>query len=92
MLVPVAASGFAIALSTGLMLFSVRAQEYALLTVLWIKFVIIACGVLAAIVTHLLHGLWLDRTSDASLAHFGLMSLVAWISALVCGRLIAFAV
>ncbi len=91
-LAPIAATGLLIAASTGILLFSVRAQEYASLKILWLKLAIIAFGLLAAITAHLRHGLWLDRTPDASLIHVGLISLVSWTSALVCGRLIAFVV
>ncbi len=91
-LVPVAASGLLIAVVTGLVLFSVRAQEYASLTVLKMKLLIIAFGLLVAIMAHLRYGPWLDRVPDSSLAHVGAMSLIAWISALICGRLIAFVV
>lgn len=89
-LVPVAATGFLIAVATGLMLFSVRAQEYASLTVLQVKLAIIAMGLLAALMAHVRYGLWLDRAPSGSLVHVGAVSLLAWISALACGRLIAF--
>jgi hypothetical protein len=91
-LIPMAASGLMIAVLTGVMLFIVRAQEYATLSVLWLKLTFIVIGFLSAIVTHLRHGLWLDRVPNRSIAHVGVLSLVTWLSALVCGRLIAFVV
>lgn len=67
-LVPVAASGLVIAIGTGLLLLSVRAQEYASLTVLKVKLLLILIGTLSAFVTHLRHGIWLDRSPSRSLA------------------------
>jgi len=89
-LVPVAASGLLVAVGTGLLLLSVRAQEYASLTVLKVKLLLILIGILSAFVTHLRHGLWLDRSPSRSLAGVGVLSLAVWICALACGRLIAF--
>lgn len=89
-LVPVAASGLLLAAATGLMLFAVRAEEYASLTILSVKLAIVATGTVAALAAHLRYGLWLDRARGVSLAHVAAISLAAWISALVCGRLIAF--
>ncbi|KUO65728.1 MAG: hypothetical protein APF80_12625 [Alphaproteobacteria bacterium BRH_c36] len=91
-LVPVAAFGLLLAVITGMMLFSVRAQEYATLSVLRLKLSIIAFGFIMVIATHLRYGIWLDREPNVSLAHVGAMSLLAWISTLFCGRLIAFVV
>lgn len=91
-LVPVAACGLVVAAMTGLVLFSVRAQEYALLTVLRLKLLLVVFGVLAAIIAHLRHGLWLDRRPQCSLQHVGAISLLTWLLTLTCGRLIAFVV
>lgn len=91
-LVPVAACGLVVAAMTGLVLFSVRAQEYALLTVLRLKLLLVVFGVLAAIIAHLRHGLWLDRRPQCSLHHVGAISLLTWLLTLTCGRLIAFVV
>lgn len=90
-LVPMAAGGLILALATGAILFSVRATDYAAVSVLWAKLAIIAAGTAAAIAAHIRHGLWLERASEAGLRHVGALSLAAWLSALICGRLIAFA-
>ena len=90
-LVPTAATGVAMVLVTGLLLFSVRAKEYAGLPLFWAKISIVIVGVTSAILTHLRHGLWLDRRGETNLAHAGLASMACWIAALFTGRLIAFA-
>jgi len=90
-LTPVAATGFAIAVTAGLLLFSVRAQEYAAIGFLQAKLVLIALGTLSAVVLHRAHGLRLESVSDARLAIHAVVSIACWIGALVCGRLIAFA-
>lgn len=89
-LVPVAATGALLAVITGAMLFSIRAQDYASLGVLRLKLAIITFGLTAAVIAHIRFGLWLDRAPQASLAHVGIISLICWISALTSGRLIAF--
>jgi hypothetical protein len=91
-LVPVAALGLVIAVTTGLLLFSIRAREYASLTVFQIKLGLIVLATTSAVAAHLRHGLWLDRNPGARLISVGAVSLVCWFGALVCGRLIAFAV
>lgn len=91
-LVPVAACGLALALTAGLLLFSVRAQEYAGVGFLRIKMALVAIGLLAAVTLHHAHGRLLESASDSRLALHAILSLICWISALACGRLIAFAV
>lgn len=90
-LVPVAASGLAIAVCAGVLLFSVRAQEYSGNGFLQAKVVLVATGALAAVTLHRRSGPRLEGASSARLALHGSISLTCWIGALVCGRLIAFA-
>ncbi|MDX1575152.1 MAG: hypothetical protein R3285_03095 [Kiloniellales bacterium] len=90
-LVPVAAAGLAIAVAAGLVLFSVRAREYADIGVLQAKLLLVAVATLSALVLHRAHGFLLDGASDARLAGHAVVALVCWSGALVCGRLIAFA-
>lgn len=90
-LAPVAAGGLAIAVAAGLLLFSVRAREYAGLGVFQIKLVLIAVGVLSAVALHRAHGFLLETASDRRLAGHAVVSLTCWLGALACGRLIAFA-
>lgn len=80
---PMAAVGLALAVLTGLLLFSIQARDYADLTVFQIKLILIVSGTIAA--------LWATRESvpRAPRLHAA-MSILCWIGALVCGRLIAF--
>lgn len=90
-LAPVAAGGLALAIIAGLLLFSVRAREYAAVGFLQIKLVLIATALLAALALHLAHGRTLDTAGDRHLSGHAVVSLVCWLGALICGRLIAFA-
>lgn len=90
-LVPMAATGLALAIAMGLLLFSVRAGEYAHLGVLQVKLGLVATGVLAAIALHASHGLTLEGASRGQLARHAVISTLCWLGALACGRLIAFA-
>lgn len=89
-LVPVAATGLALAVSTGALLFAVRAPEYAVLPVFQIKLALIALGAGAAIVVHALHGSRLEGVDPRRLVHAGSLSMACWVSALIAGRMIAF--
>ena len=90
-LAPVAASGLALALLTGPLLFSVRARDYSAVGFLQAKLVLIAVGVLSALALCRAHGLLLKDAPRARLAGHAVLSTVCWLGALVCGRLIAFA-
>ena len=90
-LVPVAATGLALAVVAGGLLFSVRASEYAGVGFLQAKLALVAIGTLAALALHHAHGFLLDTASDRRLAGHAILSLVCWPTALLCGRLIAFA-
>lgn len=88
--VPMAAGGLTLAVATGALLFSVRASEYALLPVLWVKLALIAVGAASALLLHRAHGLDLATAGRRRLALAGALSLLCWLGALVSGRLIAF--
>ncbi len=90
-LAPVAASGLALALLTGPLLFSVRAREYSAVGFLQAKLVLIAVGVLSALALCRAHGLLLKDAPRARLTGHAVLSTVCWLGALICGRLIAFA-
>ncbi|MGI9382301.1 MAG: DUF2214 domain-containing protein [Methyloligellaceae bacterium] len=90
-LVPVAATGLGLAVTTGAFLFSVRAPEYAALTVLQIKLALVVLGGGSAIALHLVHGFMLETASSARLARAGALSMTCWLGALIAGRMIAFA-
>lgn len=89
-LIPVAATGVAIAMTTGFLLFSVRAGEYADLSVFWVKMTLLALGVASALVAHLRHGRWLGSASRRQLFRIGALSMTCWIGVLIAGRMIAF--
>jgi hypothetical protein len=90
-LVPVAAAGLALAVVAGLLLFSVRAREYAGIGFLQIKLALVAIGTLSALALHRTHGFLLENASDTRLVGHAVISMTCWPGALVCGRLIAFA-
>jgi hypothetical protein len=90
-LVPAAMTGLVLAMATGFLLFSIRAQEYAAVGVLQAKLALILLGTLSALAAHLRYGAGLERAGARELALHGAVSLGCWICALVCGRLIAFA-
>ena len=90
-LAPVAASGLALALLTGPLLFAVRAREYSGVGFLQLKLILIAVAVLSALALCRRHGFLLEDAPRARLAGHAVLSMVCWLGALVCGRLIAFA-
>lgn len=89
-LVPVAATGLAVAVVAGALLFSIRAREYADLGVLQVKLVLVVVGAASAIALHRGYGLTLARAGRGRLALHGVVSLTCWLGALACGRLIGF--
>lgn len=90
-LVPVAATGLAMAVLAGGLLFSVRAREYTGVGFLQAKLALVMVGTLTALALHWRHGLLLDSAGNARLAAHAMLSLLCWPAALICGRLIAFA-
>lgn len=89
-LVPVAVTGLSLAVAAGVLLFSVRATEYAEMPVLWAKLGFVGVGTASALQLHWRHGLDLASASQRRLAWGAAVSLACWPAALVCGRLIAF--
>ena len=87
-LVPVAATGLVLAMSTGALLFITRATEYAALNLFFVKLALIATGAIHALSLH--RGPGLLNASPTRLRITGATSLSLWLSALVCGRLLAF--
>ena len=90
-LAPVAASGLALALLTGALLFSVRAREYGDVGFLQAKLILIAVAVLSTLALCWTHGFLLKDAPRARLVGHAILSTVCWLGALACGRLIAFA-
>lgn len=89
-LVPVAASGLLLAIVAGLLLFAVRAREYAALGVMQLKLALVVTGLLSALVLHGMHGYRLERAGRPRLRVHAVIALACWLGALACGRLIAF--
>ena len=90
-LVPVAASGLTLAVLTGSLLFSVRAQEYSGVEFLQLKLIFIVIGILSALALFRVHGFLLKDAARTRLISHAILSIVCWLGALICGRLIAFA-
>lgn len=89
-LLPVAATGLALAVAAGALLFSVKASEYSQVVFLQIKFVLVAVGTVSALMLHRAYGLSLDGASERRLRLHAVVSMLCWIGALISGRLIAF--
>ena len=90
-LAPVAVCGLVIAVSAGFLLFSVRALEYATIEFLQIKLALITIATVSAVRIHRRYGLLVTGASRTPLVCHAIISLVCWLGALLCGRLIAFA-
>ncbi len=89
-LIPVAIAGLCLAGVTGLIQFSVRASEYAALNLFQLKLIIIATGVASALTMHYRHGRLLETASQKELMTAGAISMLCWLGALLCGRMIDF--
>ncbi|MDJ0739997.1 MAG: hypothetical protein QNJ91_09785 [Gammaproteobacteria bacterium] len=89
-LVPTALVGLALALTTGTLLFSVRAAEYAAITIFLVKLGLIATAVGTALAFHVVHGRSLQGAGRRRLALAGTLSLACWLGALVAGRMVAY--
>jgi hypothetical protein len=87
-LVPVAATGLLLAMTTGAFLFITRAPEYAAIDLFLVKLALIATGAVHALSLHL--GRSLQNASRERLRAAGAVSLSIWLAALICGRLLAF--
>jgi len=66
-LVPIAAAGLALAVLTGSLLFSIRAQEYAAVGYLQVKLVLVLVGLLSALMIHRAYGLTLEAQARPGL-------------------------
>ena len=84
----VAATGLFVAISSGVLLFSVRATEYILLELFFVKLGLIVAGAALAAAMHF--GTDIERSSRERQRLFGALSLLLWPTVLVCGRLLAF--
>ena len=89
-LLPVAAAGLTLAAMAGVLLFVVRAKDYGVHPVFQLKMPLVLLGAAAAITAHARAGLWLERMTPSQARLHGTLSLLCWVGALICGRLIAF--
>ena len=88
-----AATGLALAIVTGFLLFSVQPLEYAANPAFWTKVSLVALGTLNAVALRA-SGTWhmaeVDGKFGAGLKIGAAISLLIWISAVFAGRAIAF--
>ena len=94
-LLPVAIAGLGLAVVTGVLLFSVKAVEYADLTLFRIKLLLILCAVANALLLRLAPAWAACRESDAAgtaprLRVAGALSLGLWLAVILCGRMIGY--
>ncbi len=89
-LVPMAMAGTALAVTTGALLFTIRAKHYAKIDLLYAKLTLVGVGIGSAVVFHLAAGWWLERASPGRRRTHAAVSLICWIGALLCGRYIAY--
>ena len=94
-LLPVAIFGLTLAITAGLILFSVRASEYAALALFQVKMALVVCGIGNALLLRKAvawEAQWetVGATPPPRLRVVGGLSIVLWLSILVCGRMLAF--
>jgi hypothetical protein len=94
-LVPVAAAGLALAIAAGLLLFATRAEEYAGKTLFLVKMALVVCGIGNALLLRRAAA-WeaqqtaIDVMPPRRLQVAGAVSILLWLSVIVCGRMLAF--
>ena len=94
-LVPVAAAGLTLAILAGLLLFSIRAVQYAGTTLFQIKMALVACGIANAVLLRKAVAWEAARDSTVGmppprLRVAGALSIALWLSVIFCGRFVAF--
>lgn len=94
-LVPIAAAGLLLAMAAGLLLFSTRAVEYAGKPLFLVKMALVVCGFANALLLRRAAE-WEAQQSTVAvmpplrLQVAGAVSIVLWLSVIVCGRMLAF--
>lgn len=94
LLLPVAVTGFLIAVPAGLLLFTSEATAFAANPMFWAKMGLLVLALLNIVVFH--NGIgrrmvsWADIRPPLAARVAGAVSLLAWIGVLICGRLIAY--
>lgn len=96
-LLPVAIAGLCLAAATGFMMFAVSATKYAGLTLFSVKLALIAAAIANALLLRLSPAWTLARLPDLPpeppperLRVAGALSIGLWLSALLCGRFLAY--
>jgi hypothetical protein len=94
-LVPMAAAGLILAMAAGALLFSIRAVQYAGTALFQVKLALITCGIANALLLRTaVH--WeasqpaIGTVPPPRLRAAGALSIALWLSAIVCGRMLAF--
>ena len=94
--IPVAATGFAVAATSGIGLLATKATEYVGNPFLYIKFPAIALGIINVVLLNSLSG-WKDRNirelslrEHRQLKYAGGFSLMCWLTAITAGRMIGY--
>jgi hypothetical protein len=83
---PVAAFGAAVAVLTGLLLFSVQAKDYVAMQLFGVKLALVAAGLGHA----LAWGGGLGEAARPRQRRAGAFSLAVWVTVLVCGRMLGY--
>jgi hypothetical protein len=94
-LLPVAITGLALAVPTGALLFSVRAVEYAVMPLFWLKFSLIAAAIANALLLHLTTAwtVYEDAALPGTMPRLqlaGCLSIAFWLAIIVVGRMIGY--
>jgi hypothetical protein len=94
--VPIASMGFVVAVMSGVCLLATKATEYVGNPFVYIKFPAIFLGILNVVILNS-SSAWkehkmreLSQREQSSLAVFGGISLLCWITAITAGRMIAY--
>jgi len=94
-LLPVAITGLVLAIAAGLLLFSIRAVEYAATTLFQLKMALVAGGIGNALLLHRAAHWAGQQSASGALPPprqraAGALSIALWLSVIVCGRMIGF--
>jgi hypothetical protein len=94
-LIPVAVAGLILAISAGLLLFSIRAVEYAGMTLFQVKMALVLCGIANALLLRKAAAWEIQHSAvgvmpPPRLQAAGALSILIWLSVIACGRMIAF--
>lgn len=95
--VPLAAAGFLVAISSGILMISFNATEYLGNPFLYFKLPLIVFGIINVAVVqrlpawrHALAGMDLEPGERRVLALAGAISLLTWLTVITCGRMIGY--